>query len=350
VAATVALAATSLARADTPHWPVWLCRPGHQPNYCVQNLNTTAILPDGSSEVETIAAAKSPPIDCFYAYPTVSQEHRNNSDLKIQPAEQLTAFLEAAPFSQVCRVFAPMYHQVTAYAGETIMGLHIPQGSYKEEYADISTAWHDYLAHYNDGRPVVLIGHSEGAFLLEQLIQKELPSFRKQLVSAILLGGDVNVDAQNRFDGLPACTSTSETGCVVAYSSWDHTPPAGDWQTAASGGDHVLCVNPAALGGGSAPIETIFAGTNPQGIVPYGSKYVSYAYVSFPGRYTAKCVRQGQHAWLLVSPTHVKGDTRPVVKEELGPSRGLHPADVNLTLGNLVQLVADQTKAWRRSH
>jgi len=333
-----------------PHWKAWLCMPGAPDDWCAVNLTTTVIPASGSVTNAPVSVAANPPIDCFYLYPTVSEEMQPNSDLVVMPEERETAITQAAYFSHVCRVYAPMYHQVTAYAGESVMGVSIPQGNYAEEYDDIRAAWADYVAHYNDGRGVVLIGHSEGSFLFEKLIDKEFASFKKVFVGAILLGGDVNVDSQNRFDGIPPCTSIGQTGCMVAYSSWDHTPPAGTWQMEASGGDHVLCVNPAALGGGSAVIDTIFAGINPQGIVPDTSKYVAYHYVEFPDRYTAKCVRQGQRAWLLVTPTHVKGDTRPVVKEVLGPGRGLHPADVNLTLGNLVSIVAAQSKSWLRQH
>jgi hypothetical protein len=48
-------------------------------------------------------------------------------------------------------------------------------------------------------------------------------------LSAILLGNDVTVKdcstEGDTFSNVPACTSTTETGCVVAYSSWNRTPP-----------------------------------------------------------------------------------------------------------------------------
>src|SRR5262249_10302856 len=143
------------------------------------------------------------------------------------------------------------------------------------------------------------------------------------------------------------CTSPSETACVVAYEAWDRTPT---WAHPGAGKTKDLCVNPAALRGGSAPITPIFAGINPQGIVPYGSKYVTYHWVEVPGRYTARCVAEGTGSWLLVIPTKVRGDKRPIVFEALGPDSGLHAADVNLTLANLVSLVGSQSRAWLAEH
>ena len=54
-----------------------------------------------------------PAIDCFYVYPLVSLQTAPNTTLRIDPQETAIAELEASPFSRVCRVFAPMYRQVT---------------------------------------------------------------------------------------------------------------------------------------------------------------------------------------------------------------------------------------------
>ena len=129
------------------------------------------------------------------------------------------------------------------------------------------------------------------------------------------------------------------------YEAWDHTPPGKPFKPF-DHGQVELCVNPAALRGGSAPITPIFAGINAQGIVPYLSKYVAYHWIEFPNAYTAKCVVRGGQSWLLVTRIHTPGDHRPTVTEVLGPGNGLHPADVNLTLADLVALVGSQAKSW----
>jgi Protein of unknown function (DUF3089) len=51
--------------------------------------------------------------DCFYVYPTMSTEPSDNADLRVQSAEVSAAIAQAARFSQVCRVWAPTYRQVT---------------------------------------------------------------------------------------------------------------------------------------------------------------------------------------------------------------------------------------------
>ena len=342
LAGAVGLALAAAAQADVPRWKVWLCSPAVKVNYCNTDLSTTVFWPDGSKSTDKVVAAKSP-IDCFYVYPTVSLEKRGNADLKIQNTEKYTALAQAARFSQVCRVFAPVYRQTTVYRDG---------GSADLAYGDVLAAWRDYLANWNGGRGVVLIGHSQGAFMLERLLRDESGSIKHVLVSALLLGGGVAVGDDERFAGVPACRSLAQAGCIVAYSSWNRTPP----QTAGLEGvgnasQHVLCVNPAAPGGGAAPITPIFPWFLSEGITPGPvTPQPSTFWVAFPELYTARCARQGTRSWLLVTRIPTPGDERPTVKPILSPPLGLHAADVNIALGALINLVRAQTKSYAASH
>jgi hypothetical protein len=341
--AVAAAAAAGSANAAVPRWPAWICKPGLAKNWCDSNLTTTAVLANGTRHVFRPAVSPQP-IDCFYVYPSISTERRPNSDLVVHTGEAYTAVTQAAQFAPDCAVYAPMYHQVTSYAGKD----GIAPGNFNLEYMDVLAAWRDYLAHDNHGHGVVLIGHSEGSFILERLLQAGVVP-KKLLVSAILLGGDVQVDSSNRFAGLPACSSQTKTGCIVAYSSWDRTPPADAGLQSSGAGKHVLCVNPAAPGSSaSATITPWFTGVEVSGIIT--KQFLPFpetVWISFPDMYTAQCVRQGRRAWLLVKRIPHPGDARETVSEIQGSERGLHPADVNIALTQLVQLVGRQAKAYR---
>jgi pimeloyl-ACP methyl ester carboxylesterase len=347
--AVLALAGAASGGAGVPRWNHWLCMPGTADDWCSVDLTTDVFYANGAHRTIPYSVASDPEIDCFYVYPTVSEEMRGNATLTVEPAERQTAIDQAARFSHVCRVYAPLYRQVTAYGNGDPY-----HGNYAYEWDDVLAAWRDYMAHYNDGRGVYLIGHSEGAFLLEELISRELEGTpaQKQLVGAILLGGNVVVRNGSTVGGdfkqVPICTHTAEAGCVTAYSSWGHTPPGtAMFQTVHSSSDHVVCVNPAAPGSSKAvPIDTVFAGINPQGIASWLSSYVSYHWVEFPDLYEARCVRQGHRAWLLVTRIRHPGDKRPEVQQVLGANWGFHAADMNLTLGNLVSLVQSQERTW----
>ncbi|MGD0115674.1 MAG: DUF3089 domain-containing protein [Dehalococcoidia bacterium] len=354
-------AVSSPAPSDT----VWLCKPGAADNPCESDLTTTVIAADGSTTTETASVAKDPPIDCFYVYPTVSGQTTVNANLNIDPEEQAVAMSQASRFSQVCKVYAPMYRQLTlstingTTTGDMTQGLNIA-------YADVLSAWQDYLAHYNNGRGVVLIGHSQGTMMLTRLISSEIdpnPAERKLLVSALLIGGNVLVktgqDVGGDFQNVPACRSTDQTGCVVAYSSFDQTPPAdslfgradtGIRAADAAGKDvEVLCVNPASLSGGTGTLQMY----NPTAPLPGALGALvgpiptaSTPWISYPGLYTGTCTSEGGANWLQVDSTNIPGETRPIVTQVLGPTWGLHLVDINIALGNLVDLVRQQTAAF----
>ncbi|HLO36144.1 MAG TPA: DUF3089 domain-containing protein, partial [Candidatus Deferrimicrobium sp.] len=133
---------------------VWLCKPGATPDPCFGSLQTTVIDPSGQSHLENPGNARRPLIDCFYVYPTVSDDKSTNSDLSIDPEEIAIAQYQASRFSQRCRVFAPMYRQLTLQG----IASAPPPSALLTAYGDVRAAWKEYMRRYNKGRGVVLIG------------------------------------------------------------------------------------------------------------------------------------------------------------------------------------------------
>lgn len=380
-AAPVSASAASAPRSITPPTEVpgdptvWLCFPGSANDPCAGNLIYTSISPHGTRSVVHAAASSDPPIDCFYVYPTVSTQPTPNANLHIDPAETNVALLQAARFSEDCRVYAPMYRQATIAAifdGEK--GVNAV-----ELYEDVLSAWSYYLAHYNDGRGVVLIGHSQGSFVLESLIKLEIETHPDQLskiVSAILLGGNVNVPSSQpattgsspssgpalgttplqgaTFSSISPCRSSSQTGCLIAYSSFDATPPADSlFGRTSVPGEEVLCTNPAdpaAPVGKAVPIQpylplddiTLFGGTSAAG--------VTTPWVSYPGRFTAACEYADGASWLQINGPTSPSAGSPYLTTALGPTWGLHLVDPNIAMGNLVSLVHSEAVSWVKHH
>ncbi|HEX3948069.1 MAG TPA: DUF3089 domain-containing protein, partial [Acidimicrobiales bacterium] len=283
------------------------------------------------------------------------------------PAETAVAMAQASRFSQDCRVYAPMYPQITIDA--LTHPTEITPAALRLAYDGVLTAWRDYLAHFNKGRGVVVIGHSQGASMLIRLLQTQVdrdPSVRRRLVSAVILGGNVTVPTGKAVGGtfghIPACRSRRQIGCVVAYSSFDQVPPAGSLfgrpgagvsilsgQTATAG-LQVLCVDPAAPAGGTGALDPYFPSADAAsglGTQATGAPSVKTPWVTYPDLYTGRCEHRTGASWLEVTAAHPAG--RPVVTESLGPTWGLHLVDVNIALGNLVEMVRSQSAAYRRS-
>ena len=176
--------AQSPAASETPAAPAaqpndyskpetWLCRPDRKDS-CAVDLSTTIVAPSGKFKKESFKAARNAPIDCFYVYPTVSLDQTGNSDMTAGPEEHGVILQQFARFSSVCRVYAPLYRQVTLTALRSIIsGKAIPVDRMLA-YNDVLDAWNYYLKNDNAGRGVVLIGHSQGSGVLTQLIRNEI--------------------------------------------------------------------------------------------------------------------------------------------------------------------------------
>ena len=323
---------------------------------CLANMTATKVTAIGTSTIVRAGPTKNPKIDCFYVYPTVSGQTTLNANLNIDPEEIAIARQQASLFSQDCRVYAPMYPQLTLGALNGPSGLNgIPPSAADKAYAGVLEAWKYYLAHDNHGRGFVLIGHSQGTAMLIELVKEEIdpnPAVRNHLVSALLLGGNVHVRTGTgiggSFQSIPACVSSAQTGCVVAYSSFDKPPPPGanlafvtNGLNAVSGSAaqslQVLCVSPAALTGAGDELTPDFMTSTFPGVLGQGppAPTASTPWVTYPGLYTGTCESSGGANWLQVNVRRQAGDTRPVITQTLGDAWGLHLYDFNIDLARI---------------
>jgi hypothetical protein len=357
------------AATDYADPAVWLCRPGRQ-DACSASQDATIVAVNGSLKRETFHAAKSPSIDCFYVYPTVSNEPGGNSDLTVTNAERMVVNTQFARFAAKCRVFAPMYRQVTLTALRAMLaGKPIPLDR-DLGYSDVLAAWNYYLAHDNRGRGVVLVGHSQGSGVLTRLIKEEIDGkpIQGKLISAILMGTNLPVpkgaDVGGAFKHIPVCRSNRQTACVIAFADFraDVPPPANSRFGKAPDGMQAACANPAALGGGSgmldaylsaARISTASDGPREPFDWTHPAKPIDTAFVKVPGLLSAECVTNEHGSYLAVTVHPSPGGARAndisgdvVVNGQVLQDWGLHLIDANLTMGNLVTIVGDESKAF----
>jgi len=343
----------------------WLCRPG-RPDACAADQAATVIQADGSTRLEAFKADPNAPIDCFYVYPTVSSDPGGNSDMTPDLPEKAVAGQQFGRFGQVCKLYAPSYRQVTIAALRKVMMGQASPGDGELAYADVLAAWKDYLARDNHGRGVVLVGHSQGSHILLRLIKEEIDGkpVQRQLVSALILGMNTPVDpARDAYGSLPLCRKAGQTGCVISYVSFraDSPPPATSkfFGKVAEPGMRAACVNPAALAGGSAPVRSYFSDHTIMGTAMRPATVwardvtVSTPFVELPGLVSAECVSSGGFDYLAVAVHPDKADPRTdtipgdlLVLGQPLKDWGLHLVDVNLTMGDLVAVVGEQSKAY----
>jgi hypothetical protein len=89
---------------------VWLCKPGLADDPCSPGLATTRYAAGGDVlGVAHVHRARHRRADCFYVYPTVSEQPRPQATRAVDDVLRSIALWQAARYSRDCRVFAPVY-------------------------------------------------------------------------------------------------------------------------------------------------------------------------------------------------------------------------------------------------
>ena len=332
----------------------WVCLPGKADDACARDLDATIVHADGTTEVEPFVPAADPIADCFYVYPTVSTDPEASSDLIAAEGEEIyTTLNQAARLGLACRVFAPIYRQrtLTALVGQ----VESDDSTRTLAYDDVVDSFKYFIANLSDGRPFVLIGHSQGAGILRVLVDQEIddePLLRDRMLSAMLLGTSISSDA---YDNIPPCASASDTSCMVSYSSYrDTVPPPDNGIFGRTASGPAICVNPVDPAGGATVSSPYFSMEGTGGVLSRGSQpfddetrsaEITTPYVSYPDMVTVECVDNGQFGYLQLTVTTDDGPRIDDIGGDLTPDWGMHLVDVNVAMGDLADLVATQSAA-----
>jgi len=342
---------------------MWLCRPDIEDDQCdTADLRFTEIRADGSTVTGDVPSNPDAPVDCFYVYHTVnnSQMSGNTEELSVTDPDIVAGLnKQGAHFRGVCRMFAPLYHQMTI----GVYSEH-PFGAWKETefferaYGDVVQAFDYYMENFNAGRGFVLLGHSQGPQILTTLLEErfdEDEALHAQLVSAVLGGpcGPVQIPPGEVVGGtyanIPLCTSAAETGCIVAFDAVAAGVPNNVCRgvVVAPPLRHG-CVNPASIGGPSTGV--LAALMFPSSVEEFEGVFpdtVETEWVRYPGIYESSCNEAG-----ALEVDLVDGDPRepPFTPQELqeaivasGSAANLHWGEPYMTVADLVRIVEMQS-------
>jgi len=330
---------------------LWLCLPGRD-DTCARSLDATELLPDGSRVVvrEPPPPAE-PPLDCFYVYPTTDMSLRpgNHEDLGDVERTANTTLSQAGHFRSACKLYVPLYRQVT-------IGTYL-HPDVQDEYlavaeGDVVSAFQYYMSHFNRGRKLVLVGHSQGAQMVTKLLQRffdDDEALRARLSLALVVGWHLDVPAGKTVGGtfqhIPVCASADETACVVGYrsivagtapSARDDPPP----------GHSSVCVDPSALlAGRERPLSRSYFLVNERTEhMLRGAEDLTTPFLLVRDFYRTACVASPSgNTALAVSVVGAPGDRRenPLSFEArmFRSFLGLHLVDMQLAQGDLVDLV-----------
>lgn len=168
-------------------------------------------------------------VDVFYLYPTVFQKidkkEPNICDIdnpSMLKYSKLARAFQASAFEKVGNIYAPYYRQADA-----AYTLGLPLVEQEKLIGGIPTsdavaAFDYYIKNYNQGRPFILAGHSQGSNVLLYLLSdymKENPQVYNRMIAAYVIGYSVTPEYLTKNPHLKFAQGGNDTGVVISYNT-----------------------------------------------------------------------------------------------------------------------------------
>lgn len=195
------------------------------PNY--NNDSSWAVLPSKYTAAFKTYAPKSLDTlqaDVFYVYPTLITTKKDirwnvpiDDNKQNESVLHKAVLMQASAFATSGKVYTPFYRQahIRSYS------LYKQGGKEALElaYSDVKNAFETYLKTYNNGRPIIMVGHSQGTTHTSRLLKEFFDNkpLQKQLVAAYIPGIRLT---ESEFSSLKVMTSPNETGGIVSWNTY----------------------------------------------------------------------------------------------------------------------------------
>ncbi len=179
-------------------------------------------------------AQDSASVDVFYVHPTLYTTkprtvYRWNQDLRDhrlnREIDRLPTLYQASAFNGAGKIYAPRYRQAH-YSAFLTPDLDDKERSLGIAYSDVEAAFDYFLKNYNQGRPFIVAGHSQGTLHAARLLKHKIigTPLQQRLVVAYLPGMAIPADS---LAGLPVCVDSNSIGCFVSWSTYlrGYMPP-----------------------------------------------------------------------------------------------------------------------------
>jgi len=271
--------------------------------------------------------------DVFFIYPTIYDNDADTAswnawlnDEKVNTeTDNTTILLQASVFNGSCRIFSPRYRQANMEVFYK-MGTSRATEAFDLAYNDVKTAFQYYLKNENNGRPIVIAGHSQGALHAIRLLQEFFDGtpLQKQLVCAYIPGYRIK---NGDFKNIPAGEKPYQTGCFLGWRSYlkGEMPKKVEPEKGNS-----ICVNPLTWNTSSEWASTAL------------HKGIMLGFESIvPNTLSAGIEPASKILWVEVSPQ---------LQQMLENKKDLHIYDFNLFWMNIRENVKHRIDAWMKEN
>ena len=167
--------------------------------------------------------------DTFYIYSTIyfGANEGDPDYATLDNAEMLAGIpiehaIKSSVFEEATNLFIPLYRQSSMkYAAEVYMkDGNIDAALISIPYTDITAALDYYFENYNQGRPFVIAGHSQGSAILRLVLKgyfKKHPEYYKRMVAAYAIGYSITKEDLEANPHMKFATGESDTGVIISW-------------------------------------------------------------------------------------------------------------------------------------
>lgn len=171
-----------------------------------------------------LETAETAAADVFFICPTVYGGTDDSYNMPLEDTASKEAFagatnMEKGIYDEDARFFAPYYRQA---------GLNVYELPPEEREAYLSLAYEDikeaftyYLEHYNQGRPIVLAGFSQGADMSIRLLKDcfAREEVNDLLVACYAIGWRITEEELEEYPHLRFAAGETDTGVIISFNS-----------------------------------------------------------------------------------------------------------------------------------
>lgn len=163
-------------------------------------------------------------VDVFFLAPTMYDGGENQYNMSLDDTETKNKFLgainmEKGIYDDNCRFFAPYYRQI----GNNVYSMPVKD---REPYLQIAfsyvkEAFEYYMTHYNNGRPIIIAGFSQGADMSMRIVKEcfTTQERQKKLIACYAIGWNITQQEVDKYPQLKFATGEKDTGVVISFNS-----------------------------------------------------------------------------------------------------------------------------------
>lgn len=168
---------------------------------------------------------------CHFADPANS-EHRAHMKIEMDKVAEYMA--EGNNF------YSPHYRHITLDTWATLDEDTINRRYHDVSFVDVRNAFDYFMEHYNNGRPFILAGFSQGGKSVVELQKVLMPEQRDRMIAAYVLGYKVTPCDTVQAPWIRAACGADDIGVTICYNSVSDVK----YVKPVISSPNVMCINP----------------------------------------------------------------------------------------------------------